>query len=327
MKISVSNKDEIPVFRKNKLLKRLLLVDGSARCGKTLLCPILASLADVEIERLEPIFEDISVLDYHGKIDHDAAISLIQQIADEFIYNSFLSRNTNFRWQDRSSVFKNPFWTRNIRRLFDKEGGKTLKKIQERNPIFQTLSHDQMAYVNFFFDVYPDGFRMIEIIRNPITLIDAWDRRQLTSRFGEDPLEFTTCVKVGNEVVPRNVVDWAKEYIEMTPIDRTIRMLHDLQMKNRKVYENLPPSRKKGVHVIRFEDLVTDTIERIEVMAHFLETTTTKITTKTIKKQNCPRILSVENQNRMFQDIKSKCSSKSSNLLDKMISDYENDWV
>jgi hypothetical protein len=318
--------NNITVYRKHTILNRLLLVDGSARSGKSLLCPILASLEDVEIERLEACYEYISVLDYHRKIDRDAAISLIQQFSDEFIYNSFLSRNTNFRWQDHSSVFKNPQWFRYVRRLFDKEGPEILKKLQERNPIFQSLSHDQMAYVDFFIDAYPDGFRMIEITRDPIYLIDAWLRRKLASRFGTDPLEFSICVNVGDSVVPHNAIGWEKEYIEMPPIDRTIHMLHGLQMKNRNVYENLQPEQKQKVYVIRFEELVTDTLKHIEAIAFFLDTKPTKSTRKAIKKQGCPRVLSQDKHNRLYREIKSHCSEESNDLLQEMISDYEIDW-
>tara|TARA_Y100000816_G_C26108356_1_gene590122 strand:- start:7832 stop:8800 length:969 start_codon:yes stop_codon:yes gene_type:complete len=317
----------IEIYRKHNILRRLVFVDGIARSGKSLLGPIIASLENVEIERLEACYEYVAVLDYHKKIERDAAISLIQQLSDEFLYNSLLSRNTNFRWQDHSSVFKNPQWFRYIRRLFHKEGPETLEKINQRNPIFQNMVHDQMAYVDFFFEAFPEGFQMIEIIRDPVYLIDAWLRRRLASRFGTDPLEFSICVKAGDNIVPHYAIGWEKEYLKMSDFDRTIHMLHNLHFKNRKKYESLNSVSKEKLYVLKFEDFVTnDTFQELDSIASFLSTKTTKSSHRVIKKQGCPRVLPQEKYNRLYKEIKSQCNEESNKLLQEMISDYEIEW-
>jgi hypothetical protein len=316
----------ISIYRPHTILRRLLLVDGVARCGKSLLCPILASLKDVEIERMEASYEYIAELYYMRKIEHDAAVTLIQQFSDEFIYNSFLSRNVNFRWQDHSSVFKNPNWMRYVRRLFAKEGPEIVKQINENNPILQTQSHDQMRYVNIYFDAYPSEFQMIEIIRNPIDQIDAWRRRGWGSRFGEDPYDLTLCFKVKDKAVPFCALGWGEEYLEMAPMDRIVRMLYGLQMRNRAGYEKLSDDRKSKVYVIRFEDFVSDPFLHIEKIAAFLTTRTTRYTKSAVKGQKCPRKLSLEERAKKYEQIKKECSSKSLKHVAKMVADYDMEW-
>ena len=105
-------------YRPKNLLSNFVLVNGTARCGKSLISPIIASFENVEIERMEGIFDFISVSYYFGKIDRNCAISMLRTVADEFVYASYLSRNTNFRWSDHSSVFKSPNRIKYIKRLF-----------------------------------------------------------------------------------------------------------------------------------------------------------------------------------------------------------------
>ena len=56
-------------------------------------------------------------------------MQLLRSVADEFINSSYLSRNTNFRWSDHSSVFKSPNRMKYFRRFFDKEDGETVERI------------------------------------------------------------------------------------------------------------------------------------------------------------------------------------------------------
>ena len=324
--MEIMEEKRISIYRPHTILRRLLLVDGVARCGKSLLCPILASLKDVEIERMEVSYEYIAELYYMRKIEHDAAVSLIRQFSDEFIYNSLLSRNINFRWQDHSSVFRNPNWMRYVRRLFAKEGPEIVKQINENNPILQTQSHDQMGYVDLYFDAYPSEFQMIEIIRNPIDQIDTWWRRGWGTRFGEDPYDMTLCLKVGNRAVPFYALGWEMEYLEMLPMDRIVRMLYELQMKNRVGYEKLPDSRKSKVYVVRFEDFVTKPFLHIDKIAAFLGTRITRYTKSAVKRQKCPRNLSLEERAKKYDVIKKECGGEYWKLVEKMIADYDVEW-
>ena len=53
-----------------------VFVDGLTRTGKSMMGPILASFARVEIERVEEIIEYIGALHRMGKISQDAAVAL-----------------------------------------------------------------------------------------------------------------------------------------------------------------------------------------------------------------------------------------------------------
>ncbi len=314
-------------YRPKNLLNNLLMIDGTARCGKSLLSPILASLENVEIERVEEIFDYISVSWFFGDIEKDCAISMIRAYADASIYNSYLSRNTNFRWSDHSSVFKNPNPLRYFRRLFENEGQETISRIQRDSPIFQTQGHDQIRFINLLLEAWPGSFKMIEIVRDPIDMIDAWWRRGWGTRFCTDPMDRTPCVRFGDKAVPFYAYGWEEEYLELPPVDRIVKMQHILQFLNRESYEKLSDKDKHQIKVIRFESLVSETSQYVDEIAKFLETKTTKYTQSAIKKQGCPRYQPPEKRNRRYSNIKNEASKMSLQLIEEMIEDYKNDWT
>ena len=314
-------------YRPVTLLKHIVFIDGLARCGKSLLSPILASFKNVEIERVEQIFEFIGQLYGMGKIDLFAAISLLRQQADEFLLDSYLSRNTNFRWSDSSSVFRNPRPWRYLSRLFAREGAERVEALLAEPPIFQTHTHDQMAFIGVHFHAWPDELRVIEMRRHPADLVDSWWRRGWGTRFGKDPQALTICLHQDGEAVPYYARDWAEQYLRMAPMDRIIRIIHGVCLANRESYQNLPPERKWQIYVIRFEDFVTDPYTHTQEIARFLGTETSRVTPKAIRRQNCPRVLSRADQEERLKFIRAESGPESRVLIDELIDDQEMAWV
>ena len=95
----------ITFYRQNSLLNQVLIVDGQAGCGKTMLTNILSSYERIEHFKYCSEIENICTIYHYRKIDFDAAKSFIKIYMDEQIYNSMMSRNLNFRFSDLSSAF------------------------------------------------------------------------------------------------------------------------------------------------------------------------------------------------------------------------------
>ena len=183
-----------------------------------------------------------------------------------------------------------------------------------------------MQFVKLLLEAWPKTFRMIEIIRDPIDQIDAWWRRNWGSRYGVDPMSLTPCFEVDDEAVPFYAFGWGKEYLEMEPMDRIIKMLYQLQFGNRKAYEALSDSEKKQIMVVRYEDFISNTYIFVDLISKFLDAEKTKYTKKIIKKQGCPRIQIPEKKVARYKNIIKNSSSESLILLEEMIEDYRTDW-
>ena len=110
--------NKIKTIRENLLLEQLILVDGKAGCGKSLFTAIVAAMERVELLSFSAELENLCALNYLGKISEDAVESMIQIQMDLAIYETMMSRRSNFRPGDVSSVFRDvEKWTY-FKRLF-----------------------------------------------------------------------------------------------------------------------------------------------------------------------------------------------------------------
>ena len=97
------------IYRKKKIFKKIIFIDGLPGSGKSLVAPIISSLNKNDLWTMNHIYEYIIFLFFKKKISLDAAKSLLKLYADLDIYNLSLGRNVNFRAFDDSSVQKNLF--------------------------------------------------------------------------------------------------------------------------------------------------------------------------------------------------------------------------
>ena len=105
------------LIRNRHLAPKIIVIDGLPGCGKTMLSPIISALDRVEVMTFSYELEYILTLSYLGKITDDAANTMIRISTDLKLYNLMMSRETNFRPSDLSSIFKHKSPIRYIKRL------------------------------------------------------------------------------------------------------------------------------------------------------------------------------------------------------------------
>ena len=132
------------LIRKNYIAPKVLVIDGLPGCGKTMLTPILASLNRAEVMTYSYELEYILTLSYLGKISDDAANTMIRISTDLKLYNLMMSRETNFRPSDLSSIFKHKSPIRYIKRLFEAGDDTIPNKIisSANNGLFEIIKID-----------------------------------------------------------------------------------------------------------------------------------------------------------------------------------------
>ncbi len=312
--------------KSKRLANKIVLVDGISRSGKTLVSNLISSFRHVEIQRMHASFDFIGISHFLGNINNDTAITFLRHLADEFLYSGYLSRDINFRWKDFSSVFKSPKRNVYFYRLFQQEGVSTLERISKEGHYYQNLSHDQIRSFPLFHEAWGDGFKMIEIIRDPVDLVKSWLDRGFGVRFAEDPMMLTPNVRFGISEVPFYAIGWEQEYLESSPKERVIKMLYRLQLEHRRHYRSFSEMQKQKIKVIRFEDLVTNTRHEVAELANFLDTSETSLTRKSFKRQNCPRSLLPHARKGKYEGIVQDLDEKYIKLLDEMIEHYSEAW-
>ena len=301
----------------------VVFVDGITRTGKSMMGPILASFDRVEIERVEEIFEYVGVLYRLGKVPRDAAVAMLKMETDMQIYNSMIGRNTNFRFGDHSGVWRNPRRLRYFRRLFAPEGDTVVRRIAVERPIYQNQTHDQLANFELYHEAFGDRFRIIEMIRHPVDLVDSWLRRGWGRRFGTDPRALKFCIRYEGQDLPYYALGWEKIYLHATPVGRVIRMIAGLWDSNLQAYRSLTPERKKVVLMISFEDFVQHPTPYLQPIANFLGTETTRHTRPALKRQKCPRRYSEEARMEKQRRIEAESSPEELRILERLIGESE----
>lgn len=311
------------VSRALSLAPEVVLVDGISRSGKSLLCPILASFARVEIERAEEILEYVGALYCMGKIERDAAVTLLRLETDMHLYNSMIGRNTNFRFSDHSSVWNTPCPLRYLTRLLAPDGQAVVQRIEAEQPIYQDHTHDQLMNFDLFDEACRGRLRMIEMIRHPVELVDSWMRRGWGTRFGGDPTALTICIEHQGQELPYYALGWEELYVSSTPLGRVIRMIASVWDANQKAYRSLTAEQRQRVFLVVFEAFIQHPATSLELLAAFVGSRTTRHTTAAVRRQRCPRRYSLALRQQRQDAIERQASSEERAMLSRLIDEYE----
>lgn len=301
----------------------VVLVDGIGRSGKSLLGPILASFERVEIERVEEIFEYIGGIYRMEKIERDAAVALLRMEADMHLCNSLIGRNTNFRFADHSSVWHTPNPWRYFRRLVSRNGDSTLRRAVEYRPIYQTMTHDQLANFPLLHAAFGPRLRLVEMIRHPVDIANSWLRRGWGVRFGEDPYALTLSLQVRDREVPYYALGWEEIYLTATPLGRIIRMIQHLWESMQQTLAALSPDQRTQVSCIPFEDFIQRPFPYVESLAAFLGTRPSRATRAAVKRERCPRAYRPDGHAQRLNRLKAQMTQEEELILERLSEAYE----
>ena len=313
----------VSLSRDKHIAPTVVFVDGITRSGKSMLCPVLSSFERVEIERAEEIIEYVGALHHMGKLEREVAVTLLRMETDMHLYNSMIGRNTNFRVHDHSSVWKAPNPWRYIRRLFAPDGQAVLQRVAGERPIYQNHTHDQLANITLFDEAFGSRLRMLHMIRHPVDLVDSWMRRGWGSRFGQDPLALTFCIRHGEQELPYYALGWEAEYLAASPLGRILRMIARLWADNLRAYTGLTSAQRSRVLIIPFEEFVQRPKSHLAPIATLLDTRVTQATAAALKRERCPRPYSLALRQRRHTQLEQQATHEERAMLARLIDEYE----
>lgn len=299
------------------LSKKIILIDGIARSGKLFTGTLLSTFKNYEHMEFGLNFERLCPALEFKKINEDFAKSFINNYLNELIYNKYLSRNVNFRPTDRTSVVNAPNYKLYKKRLKMKEGDNIIKQIKKENKSLLFVTHDILTTIKAF-NKLGLNYKMIELFRNPFSLVMSWYKRGLGRRFGNDQRLFSLLIKKKNKISP-----WYDELFNdnirnLNEIEKCIHYVYNLTTKSITDYSKLNKLEKNRIFITSYERLVENSYSEISKISIFLKSKLTKNTKIYIKKENIPKFLNsnIFNKNRLF--IKSKVKKKYYNKLEKL---------
>jgi hypothetical protein len=284
--------DQVEVGRNTQLVDQIVFVDGLSGTGKTMMGPILSSFDRMEVQRFDHIHEYICGLSYLGRMEEDAAVSLIRIYVDLACYNVMIGRETNFRWKDLSGVLSNPRGWRYLKRLFQPDGDAVMDRIKQTRPILQIHSHQLLGISERLFTALGKRLTLVEMVRHPLYLLSHW--YSCIDRLAVDPRVFMLSINHDGATIPWFTKGWEAEFVASNKMDRVIRLIYRLSQQVHETLDAMDEETRQQVMMIPFERFVVDPWPYLHDFEGRLDTAATSSTTKAMRKQKVPRKLTTD---------------------------------
>jgi len=276
-----------PLVREGSLVDQVVIVDGQPGCGKTMLAPIVAALDRVELLSYSYEVESICRLHYLGKITDDVAITMLKWSIDLKIYNTMMSRDTNFRFRDISSAFQDAKPWRYFKRLFQQGDEFIPKRIKKEKPILNLTTHNLLGLSAPLFQALGAKLTIIEVVRHPLYML----KQQVIYKdsLHMEPRDFDLFFNYEGKPIPYYAYGWEDLFLRSNTTEKSvycIQKMTELAEQNKQI---LTDKYKAKIVTIPFEHFVLNPSPFMEIITSTLKTKAVELTKKVMKKQNVPR--------------------------------------
>jgi hypothetical protein len=272
------------------LAEKIVFVDGQPGCGKTMLSALLPSFERVEILSYAYEIEYVCSLQYLGKIEPDAAVTMVRLLTDLRLYNLMMSRDVNFRPSDLSSVFRDPSAWRYLKRLWAPGDEHVPARIAQERPVLNFTTHGMTAFSEPILKGLEGRVVFIELVRHPLYMLKQ-QKLNMDNFAGRGSLrDFSIYHNYNGQDVPYYVKGWEAEFLKANSMERAIRCISGLYKLTESRKATVLAPYRDAVLTIPFEHFVRAPelyIERIEAL---LGTRITGKTRKLMRKHRLPRV-------------------------------------
>lgn len=338
----VIRNENLKIIRQELLVDKIVIIDGQPGCGKTMLSPIVSSFSRVELLNYAFEIEFICRLYNLNKIDEDAAIALVRMFVDHKLYQTMMGRETNFRYSDLSSAFKDSNPLRYFKRIFQQGDMIIPDKIKKERPILNITTHDLLSVSDPVFEGV--GFKtvFIEVVRHPLYMVKQQELNM--ERLVNNVRDIQVNIEYKGKELPYFAAGWEQLFSDSNAMERAIYYIHKTTQKSNAKRNFWEGDVKASIITIPFERFVIDPMPYIKNIESKLGTSMGKKTSAIMKKQNVPRkILSdspklniykrcgwkpptgkseEEELNERRSMVAEKCSKVALSIMDKLTEEY-----
>lgn len=273
----------------NKYTDKIFIVDGYSANGKLLISKFLQTFDNVQKMEVDHIFSEIGSLYYLDKIEKNAAISLLNVKANNTLTNNMLSRETNFRFSDESSVFKTEKKIDYIKRLFMKDGDSIHSLILKKKPILHLMTHFSRPVIDLYFDAFKDKLTFISCVRHPVYFFDHW-RYIFKNIIAGNQRMYGIGYKKNNMYFPwymSNLINFKNVSFE-TIDNMIIDTISSLEKETEKSLIKIQPIYKDKIIDVPFENFIMNSNKFIDFFEMNLKIKSSFRTNKLLKKEKLP---------------------------------------
>ena len=298
------------------------------RGGKKLTMKLLSSLERSEVGNFSPLIDSIPILHSFDMMSTNVAVNLIRREFDMLLYYCLIGRNTNFRYDDDTGIWRSKDPREYFQRIFSKRESEVLNQVVNReiSPIFTHMTHDIMCNAKIMFEAYPDVL-LVHGRRNPIDLVYSWHKRNWGDRIGHEPRSLALAFETSHGVVPWHATEWAERYISLSPIDRVIYSISWLLDRERVSYKELTPNQRDQVIPVTFEWMASKPEAFFEVLCKKIGAEMTSATAHRLLDERLPLVLSKSDFAHRTNSIKEEASPEAFSHLMEIAAVYEDESI
>lgn len=249
--------------------KNMVFIDGITRSGKFWMGNLMSHMENVDHFRHEPAFDTVSTIFHLGGMTEDAAVLLLQNMANQHVYQNMVGRNLNCKAEDSSSIYRNPNVQEYLLRMASPIGSQQeiVQGLQESGRIFPIVAHDWLSHLGPHFKAFP-GMKLVRMERSPLDLAYGWYSTGLANgrMFFSDRIDSTT----GG--MPWFCHEWADEFDDLSPVERIIKSILYLYHSAQEVYEKLGSAQRADILFTSYEGLAHQPAVEAERIASFMGT-------------------------------------------------------
>lgn len=275
------------IVRTPHLAGLVVFTDGLPGCGKTMMAPIIGSLGRVELMRYNYALEHLCGLRALGALDPAAAAALIRLQTDLDLYDSMMARETNFRFTDLSSAWRDARPWRYLRRLVQAGDAAVLPRIQQQRPILHLVTHLLLGLSEALFDGLGERLRIVEVVRHPLYMVKQW--YAWMPRAGVDPRFFSLWIEHAGHSLPWFARGWEPQYLRANRMDRVLLAIESQWRQGLQALAARPEAQRRQVLIIPFERFVVRPAPFMAALEALLGTTVTPATRRVMRQQRVPR--------------------------------------
>ena len=280
--------DTVPdVIRRGHLAEKVVIVDGQPGCGKTMLASIVASMDRVELLSYAFEIEFVCRLCYLNKLHEDAAVALVRMFTDHKLYQGMMGRETNFRYGDLSSVFKDENPWRYFRRIFQPGDVAVPERIGVERPILNLTTHDLLGMSGPIFAGLVNRVVLIEVIRHPLYMLiqQTLNFERLTN----DPRDIQICIEYGGDQLPYSAYRWESLFSSSNAVERSIYTMKKCIELRERTKRMLKERFNEQILTVPFEKFVLNPDPTMKKLESMIGTKMTASTKRSMRKHRVPR--------------------------------------
>ena len=268
----------------DNLCKNLVVIDGIPGCGKTMLSSIISSFSRIEMLKYSYEIENYCQLYDLQLINRNTSSKLIRNQLNYLLYNNMMGREMNFRFTDISSAFNQPNKLKNFKRLFTKGDQDVPNKIFNENPILHLATHGLTGISQPLFDAMPNRMLFINMKRHPLFLLrqNIWNMTNLINNQRSFWLYYDRYGKSN----PFFYLDNEELFYKSNPKEKAIYFIN-WYLNKQKINSGI--KNHPSYYELTFESFVIDPYGHIKEISLRLDTQSTKLTPKILKRENIPR--------------------------------------